>query len=73
MEKPHPDRLAGPGELDPATDFIVLIGPGSRALATASEAQRAAAKQAVRAALVPYDGPDGICMPARVWFVSATN
>ncbi len=66
-------RLAGSGELDPATDFIVQIGPVSRALATASEAQRAAAKQAVRAALVPFDGPDGISMPARVWFVSALN
>ena len=66
-------RLAGPGELDAATDFIVQIGPVSRALGSASDAQRAAAKQAVRAALVAFDGPDGISMPARVWFVSALN
>lgn len=64
-------RVGGPGERDAATDFIVRIGPVARALATATEAQRASAKQAVHAALADYDGPQGILMPARVWFVSA--
>ena len=66
-------RLAGAGEREAATEFIVRIGPVSRALATGTEAQRTSAKLAVRAALADYDGPQGIRMPARLWFVSATN
>ncbi len=64
-------RAAGPGERDVATEFVAQIGPVARALATGNEAQRRSAKQAVRAALADYDGPDGIMLPARVWFVTA--
>ena len=63
--------LAGAGELDEATRFIVQIGPVARALSGVDADRRQAAEAAVKDALMPYDGADGIKMPARIWVVTA--
>ena len=63
--------LGRPGEVDEAMRFTVQVGPVSRALATGTEAQRAAAERAVAEALRAADGPEGIRLGARCWFVSA--
>ena len=66
-----PLTLGRPGEAEEAMRFTVQVGPVSRALATGTEAQRAAAERAVVAALRAADGPDGIRLDAQCWLVSA--
>lgn len=66
-----PLTLGRPGEAEEAMRFVVQVGPVSRALATGTEAQRAAAERAVVAALEAADGPEGIRLGAQCWFVSA--
>ncbi len=60
-------------DIDDATDFACQIGPGSRAMAVLDDNGRAAARDAIRAALaahVPETGP--IAMDGAIWLVSAT-
>lgn len=59
------------GEVEDALDFIVQVGPVSRALATGADEQRQAALGGVREVLAAADGPGGIRLGARCWFVSA--
>ena len=66
-----PLTLGRTGEAEEAMRFIVQVGPVSRALATGTEAQRAAAERAVTAALQSADGPEGIRLGAQCWFASA--
>ncbi len=61
------------GEVEDALRFLVQVGPVSRALATGTEAQRAAALDAVRDTLRRADGPEGIRLGAQCWFVSAAG
>ena len=63
--------LGRPGDVEEALRFILQVGPVSRALATGTDAQRAAAERAVAEALRAVDGPEGIRLGARCWFVSA--
>ncbi len=64
-------RLGGPGDLDGAADFSTKIGPAARMLAEVEPEVRAAAMGDVRAALAPFDGPDGVVLGGAVWLVSA--
>ncbi len=64
--------LAPPGDLDTATRFIVQIGPVARALASADAEQRRQAEAAVTKAIAPFDGAEGVRLPARIWVVSAS-
>lgn len=66
-----PLTLGRHGEVEEAMRFTVQVGPVSRALASGTEAQRAAAERAVAAALAEVDGPEGIRLGAQCWFVSA--
>ena len=63
--------MGAPGEAEAAMRFTVQVGPVSRALASGTEAQRAAAERAVAEALAGADGPEGIRLGAQCWFVSA--
>ena len=64
--------VCGPGEADAATDFIVQIGPVSRALAGGDAAQRAAAIEAVRAAMRGAETREGLRLGAAMWLVTAS-
>jgi SAM-dependent methyltransferase len=66
-----PMRLAGPGQLDEAAEFATRVGPLARALAEADPSLYARARQAVRQALAPHDGPEGVSLNASIWLVSA--
>lgn len=63
--------LGRSGGAEDAMRFTVQVGPVSRALGTGTDEQRAAAGRAVAEALAAVDGPDGIRLGARCWFVSA--
>lgn len=63
--------LGRPGRLDEAFDIATQLGPTSRLLATGTPDQQAAAVAAIRAALAAAEGPNGIELGARMWFVSA--
>lgn len=54
-----------------AVEFTLDHGPLRRVLASASSRVRAAAADRVTVALVPYDGPSGVRMPAAVWVITA--
>ncbi|MBE7246777.1 MAG: SAM-dependent methyltransferase, partial [Actinomycetospora chiangmaiensis] len=64
--------VAGPGDLDAATDLASNIGPAARALNAAEPARRPAATEAIREALARFDAAHGIVMPARIWVVTAS-
>ncbi len=56
--------------LETALDFVLHIGPAGSVLREHPEAE-AAASQAVRAALAPHAGPDGVSLACASWLVSA--
>ena len=59
-------------EIADTAGFASQVGPVSRAMATATDdVQREAAERALAAALREHDGPEGIRLGARLWFVSA--
>ena len=66
------DETVNLGSLDAAAAFLSKMGPAARLLREASEAERAAAITAMRAALEPYVTNTGVVMPAAFWVVEAT-
>ena len=67
---PH-DEAIGPGDLDTTLGLALRVGPLG-ALLRENPGQRDAALAAVRAALEPYDGPDGVKLASATWIVTAT-
>jgi SAM-dependent methyltransferase len=66
------DELVGGSSLDVTVDTTLNMGPVAAALREPVSAEkRQAVQDAVRQALVPFDGPDGVRMRAAVWIVSA--
>jgi hypothetical protein len=65
-------RIAGPGEIEAATEFCTRVGILARLLAEEGEELRAAVREVVAAALAPHDGPEGVVLGGAVWLVSAT-
>lgn len=66
-----PMRLAGPGDLDAATEFTTRVGPLSRVLAEADPDLRPRVRRDVAEALRVWDGPDGVVLGGSIWLVSA--
>jgi hypothetical protein len=66
-----PMRLAGPGQLDEATEFATRVGPLSRMLAELDPETRAGARAAVAKALQAVEGPDGFGLRGSIWLVVA--
>jgi SAM-dependent methyltransferase len=64
-------RVAGPGQLEEATGFSTRLGPLARMLAEEAPEVRARVHDAVKAALAPHDGPDGVMLGGAIWLVSA--
>lgn len=57
--------------LEAAVEMSMHVGPLGRALLTLDEDTRTRARDAVRQALRPHGGPDGVTLPAAIWIVTA--
>lgn len=67
---PH-DVQIGPGDLDTTLGLSLKVGPLG-ALLRENPDKRDAVIGAVRAALAPHDGPDGVKLGSATWIVTAT-
>jgi SAM-dependent methyltransferase len=65
-------QVAGTTAIDAAVEFLLDLGPAANALRGADPSLRAACAEAIRAAIAPFHGPEGVCMPAASWLVTAT-
>lgn len=65
--------LAGGGDLARAVDFALQLGPAGQALRQSDGTARARAREAVRQALEPHLGAQGVRLSCAVWIVSAVN
>jgi SAM-dependent methyltransferase len=66
-----PVRLSKAGDLDGAVAFATRIGPLSRRLSDIEPVTRSRIEQAVKDALRPFDGADGVTLTGTFWIVSA--
>lgn len=64
------DAEIGSGDLAATVDMTFRVGPLGMALRDNPD-RVAPVAEAVRKALAPYDGPDGVKLPAAVWIVQA--
>lgn len=64
--------VGGGSDLDRAVEFLLQMGPTSRLLREADPKLLPQVAAAVRSALEPYHGPDGVQMTGAVWVVTAT-
>jgi SAM-dependent methyltransferase len=71
QQRSVPMHVAGPGQLEGATDFAMRMGPLSRILAEVDPALAAPVRAAVKAALALHDGPEGVTLSGSIWLVSA--
>lgn len=65
--------LGGMLVLDDAVDFSLEIGPSASLLREADAATREKARDAVRAALQPFQKKQGVMLSAGAWIVTATR
>ncbi|OHB31779.1 MAG: hypothetical protein A2790_02920 [Phenylobacterium sp. RIFCSPHIGHO2_01_FULL_69_31] len=66
------DEAIGPGDLETTLALALRVGPLG-ALLRENPAKRDAVIAAVRAALAPYDGPDGVKLGSATWIVTAVS
>jgi SAM-dependent methyltransferase len=64
-------RLAPPGGVAEAADFMMTFGPLTRVVPSLPAEQRAAVRAGVEMFFRDHDGPDGIVLPAANWVVQA--
>jgi SAM-dependent methyltransferase len=65
-------RFGRPGDLDAAAALAASLGPAARAIAAMpDEPSQDRARAAIRAALAPYETPEGVLLNAGMWFVTA--
>jgi SAM-dependent methyltransferase len=69
--EPLTPRLKVADDLEGALDFMARVGPMSRAMTELEGRARDDALEAVRAALAPHLGPDGLRLDAACWLVNA--
>lgn len=67
---PH-EAAIGPGDLETTLALALRVGPLG-ALLRENPDKREAVIEAVRAALAPHDGPDGVKLGSATWIVTAT-
>jgi SAM-dependent methyltransferase len=65
--------LGGTASVDAAVDFATQTGALRALLGSVDDATRAAAVDAVRGAVTPYAGPDGVRIGFAAWIVSASH
>ncbi len=63
--------IGGGGTLDDAVEFLVEMGPTGAALRDAGPSARPRVVAAVKQALAPFHGPQGLRMNSAVWLVGA--
>jgi len=63
--------IGGTGSLDEAVAFLLQLGPAGALLRDAEPATRERAAAAVREAIAPHHGPEGVRMPSAAWVVTA--
>ncbi|MDZ4370946.1 MAG: class I SAM-dependent methyltransferase, partial [Phenylobacterium sp.] len=68
---PHDEKI-GAGDLDTVLGLSLRIGPLG-ALLRENPDQRDAVIEAVRVALAPHEGPDGVKLDSATWIVTASN
>ncbi len=68
---PHDEKI-GSGGLDTALGIALRVGPLGTLLRENPD-QRDAVVAAVRAALAPHEGPDGVKLDSATWIVTARN
>ncbi len=68
---PH-DEAIGPGDLETTLALALRVGPLG-ALLRENPEKRDAVVAAVRAALAPHDGPDGMKLGSATWIVTAVS
>jgi SAM-dependent methyltransferase len=66
-------RVGGGGGLDQTADYMLQMGPAAKVLREADPGLTPAVAAAIREALKPYHGPDGVRMPSATWIVTARN
>jgi SAM-dependent methyltransferase len=66
-----PMYLAGPGQIQEATEFATRVGPVARALGDADPALRAQVHNAVAEALRPHETSEGFVLQGSIWLISA--
>lgn len=71
IEPFEPAMRLGNGRLDDAIEFVLQLGPLAQAMRDADPAVVPRVHAALREALLPYDGPDGIRLPSAAWIVTA--
>ena len=71
--EPHDITLARGGGIDETMSFIMKIGPIAKLLEDHTIEVHEKVHKAVREALLPYDGPEGIALPRASWIVTAKN
>lgn len=69
----RPMLIGGGLDVEHATDFLLANGMSRRMLVDADAEQRAAVRAAVRDALAPHEGPDGVVLGTATWLVRAHN
>ena len=67
------DMLIGGASLEVTVDTTLSMGPVAAALREADPGKRPPVEDAVRRALAPYDGSDGVRLGAGVWVVQARS
>jgi len=67
---PHEEAI-GPGDAETTLRLALNVGPLG-ALLRENPGKRDAVVEAVRAAIVPHDGPDGVKLGSATWIVTAT-
>jgi SAM-dependent methyltransferase len=65
--------VGGGGSLDDTVGFLLQMGPAGAALRDAPKDLRAKAADAVREAITPFQGDQGVRMPAAAWLFQATR
>jgi SAM-dependent methyltransferase len=65
--------VGGAIDLDRATEFVLTLGPAGVLLRDAPADVRTRVASAVRAALAPSHGPDGVRMDSAAWIVRARS
>ena len=65
--------VGGGASLDDTVGFLLQMGPAGAALREADDDLRAKAADAVREAIAPFHGDDGVRMPAAAWLFTAVR
>ncbi|HYB99781.1 MAG TPA: class I SAM-dependent methyltransferase [Candidatus Limnocylindrales bacterium] len=65
--------IGGGGDVDQAVQFVMELGPFSRAMVDVPEAKKREIADEIAQALKSFEGPRGVRMPAAAWIVTAEN